>query len=392
MNPRKTVLVLAACAFTSGFSIRAVDPIVPLIAGEFGVALTAATGLVTAFSVAYAVGQPIFGPLGDMFGKAALIVLCGAVLALAVFSCAFAPSLASLIIARGLSGFLAGAIIPVAVALISDLLAHEERQIGLARFLIAPILGQMLGAAASGAVAEWIGWRAVFVLTSALVALSTLAAFILIGAARSGSGETFGPGSIARRYRRVFGNRKAFRLYPLVFIGGAATFGVFPLVSAIFAARSDAGALEAGIVLAGFGIGGVLFGALIRPVLRLAGPKRLGIVGGAVAGASLAAFAIPLHWGLDATLFVVLGFFYYMMHNTIQNQVTHLAPEATGSAMSVFALCMFTAQGVGPLLFGLGFGLLPQEAVLSAAGLLIAGVGIAGARLLDWRDADRPGS
>lgn len=382
MQQNRIVLVLGACAVTSGFSIRALDPVVPMVAGEFGVALTSASVAVTAFSVAYAVGQPIFGPLGDMFGKAALILLCGAFLTVAVFASAFAPSLEYLILARAISGFVAGAIIPVAVALISDLLPPEERQIGLGRFMAAPILGQMLGAAASGAVADWIGWRAGFLLTSALVAATTLAAFALIGAARNRSAERFRLASITSRYTVVFGRRKAFLLFPLVFAGGAATFGIFPLVSAMLAARSRVGAFEAGIVLACFGIGGVLFAFMIRRVLRVAGAGRTGLFGGLIAGACIAAFAIPVHWALDAILFVVLGFFYYMLHNTMQNQAASLAPEATGSAISVFAFCIFTAQGLGPLAYAFALGRFPEAVVLGVAGLLIAAVGVGGTFLI----------
>jgi len=58
------ILVLGVCAFASGFGLRIVDPSIPLLAAEFGTSLTVTSLVVTAFSISYALGQPILGPLG----------------------------------------------------------------------------------------------------------------------------------------------------------------------------------------------------------------------------------------------------------------------------------------------------------------------------------------
>src|SRR3712207_9185818 len=91
MKQTTLILVLALCAFASGFGIRVVDPIIPKLAGEFGTSLTATSLVVTAFSIFYALGQPILGPLGDILGKSRMIVLCGGIASAVVLACAAAP-------------------------------------------------------------------------------------------------------------------------------------------------------------------------------------------------------------------------------------------------------------------------------------------------------------
>jgi predicted MFS family arabinose efflux permease len=48
----------------------------------------------------------------------------------------------------------------------------------------------------------------------------------------------------------------------------------------------------------------------------------------------------------------LIGVGFYMMHNTLQVTATQMAPAARGSAVSLFALCLFTGQSVGVWLAG----------------------------------------
>ena len=61
-----------------------------------------------------------------------------------------------------LTGLVAGGIIPLSMAAIGDRVEMASRPIALGRFISAVILGQMVGGASAGVVAEQFGWRAVF--------------------------------------------------------------------------------------------------------------------------------------------------------------------------------------------------------------------------------------
>jgi predicted MFS family arabinose efflux permease len=373
--------VLGACAFASGFGIRIVDPIVPLLSAEFAVSLGATSLLVTAFSVAYALGQPFLGPLGDALGKVRMIVLCGSIVSVLLLVCAAAPGFPSFAVVRGISGFAAGGIVPLAIAALSDSVSAAERQVALGRFLVASILGQAMGAAVSGMVSEAFGWRAIFLLTSGLMIAATAVAFCTLPLVR-GPNQPSGHGSILGRYRRVLSSRRAIRLFALIILGAVAAFGSLPFVAGILGARFGTGAYEAGLVLGGFGLGGVLYALTVRRIIALLGPTRMSRAGGIGGGAALLLFALPLPWAWNIPFFILLGFSYFMLHNKFQTRATELAPGASGLAISLFAFCVFSAQGIGPLFVGSALAVLPVPAVLASLALLMAGVGVLAPRLL----------
>ncbi len=373
--------VLGACAFASGFGIRIVDPIVPLLSAEFAVSLGATSLLVTAFSVTYALGQPILGPLGDSIGKARLIVLCGGVVSAMLLVCAATSDFPALAIVRGLSGLAAGGIVPLAIATLSDSVRAEERQVALGRFLVASILGQTLGAAVSGLVSEIFGWRAVFLLTSGLMATATAVAFFTLRPARRPDGEP-GRDPILRRYGRILSDRRAMRLFGLIVLGALAAYGIFPFAAEILRARSGTGSFEAGLVLGAFGLGGVIYALTVRRIIGLLGPTKMSRVGGLGGAAALLLFGLPLPWAWNIGTFVILGLSYFMLHNRFQTQAAELAPGASGLAVSLFAFCVFAAQGLGPIVVGGALAVLPVPVVLASMALVLGGVGVLAPRIL----------
>jgi len=68
----------------------------------------------------------------------------------------------------------------------------------------------------------------------------------------------------------------------------------------------------------------------------------------------------------------VLGMGYYTMHGTLQTRATEMAPEARGTAISLFAFAFFMGQSTGPILLG---------RILQARGypaaFITAGIGLA---------------
>jgi MFS family permease len=75
---RRDVFLLSLAAFASAASLRATDPLLPLIAAEYRVSASAASAAVTAFTLSYGLFQIVCGPLGDRFGRYATIAAAGA--------------------------------------------------------------------------------------------------------------------------------------------------------------------------------------------------------------------------------------------------------------------------------------------------------------------------
>jgi predicted MFS family arabinose efflux permease len=382
-------LVYAACAFASGYALRLVDPLVLPLAAHFAVTATAAAMLNTAYALPYALAQPFLGPIGDRFGKHRCIQVCIAGLALMLAVGAFADSFALLLASRVFAGIFAGGLIPLVLAGLGDSYAMNERQVALGRMLFAIISGQMLGSVVSGFANVAFGWRSALFIGSGFGLLAAIVAWTRMPADPR-PGDASGPASFMALYRRVFANPKAVWLYAAVMLEGALFYGMFPFMGELLVATTARGghaiSIEAGIVLGAFGIGGLLYAASVRTLLRRLGVRRMCLLGSAGGAACYAALAVAPLWWLDAAAMFCAGVAFYMLHNSMQTEATELAPSARGSAVSLFACGFFVGQGFGPLVFGgLLHALGPQIAlVLVAAAIVVLG------RVVVARIVDRP--
>jgi MFS transporter, DHA1 family, inner membrane transport protein len=378
------IFVLCFAAFAGSISYRSLDPVVTMLAGDFHISVRDAALLVSAYGLPYALTQPILGPIGDAYSKARLIKICLAVLAASVALAAAAPNFATLMVSRVVAGIVSGGIFPVGLALIGDRTTIEERQIAASRFLVASIFGQMSGATVSGVIATSFGWRAVFATVAVLTALSWLVVYRFLDSKSDKTRPLTLRGAIAG-YRTVLANRSSLVVFAAVMGEGAFFFCVFPFVGAMLLARGAGGPIGAGIALAGFAIGGAIYGAVVRQMLKTLGQWNMVRVGAGMAGIAYLVVAAPLAPFGIAALFMVAGFGFYMMHNTLQTRATELAPSARGSTFALFSAALFLGQGVGPVFAGAvshAFGFSPLFLV---TGVLVIGLGLAAAHFLRRR-------
>jgi predicted MFS family arabinose efflux permease len=351
MITARTVTILSLGAFASAAGVRAGDPLIALIATQYAVSPgQAAAALTTSFVVSYGLLQIAWGPLGDRMGRIRLAWICSAISALGALACTLAPSLAALGIARFVSGATVGALIPLSMAWIGDVVPYERRQATIARFLIGNILGASLGAAAAGALGEHVGWRSVFALLGVLyVAIALLLAMELrrnpLARRPKGAPPTFGQAFkamtrlLARPWVRV--------ILATVFIEGALFFGPLAFAAYDLQHRHGVGTAASGALVAAFGFGGLLYAVFANRVVPRLGERGLALAGGIALGAAyLGMFLAPgAGWAVPALLAAGAGF--YMLHNTLQVNATQMAPEARGGAVALFAFCLFTGQSAG---------------------------------------------
>ena len=387
MSSRNLILILATSGFASTFSGRAVEPMVGVIARDLSSTPQTIALLSAAFALPYAFIQPVLGPVGDALGKERVMKVALTVLFLALACSIFAPDSSTLFTLRIIAGAAAGGSIPLSLALIGDRVEMAQRQVALSRYMVAVIIGQLAGSSLAGLLAEWIGWRGVFTLSTIMVALALIAT--LIGFRGAMPGGRFDLRSALLRYREILCNPRALTLFGLVFVEAIAIFGIFPYIAPLLEERGGGGAAEAGFALGGFAVGGLLFSVLIAWMLKRLGIGRILLAGGFSAGIALVLLGLGGDWKLDAVAMLFLGLGFYMLHNTFQAQVTEVAPGARASAVALHAFSFFCGQALGVVLMGFGLRNIGLTGATSGAALVILGVGLAASILLTRPAAQR---
>jgi predicted MFS family arabinose efflux permease len=366
--------LLALAAFSSSLAIRILDPIVPEVARDLGTEVATVALLASAFAFPCALGQPILGALGDAVGKARMIKVCLSLLALGSMGAMLAPTIEVLFIARILTGFASGGIVPLCFATVGDRFEMKDRQVALSRILTAILTGQLAGAIGAGLIAGATGWRVVMSLTvlASLVAFAAAWRWLLPlpGSVR----KPFTVSGMMTGYARVLAHPKAIVCYAAVFVEGMVIFGILPYLAAMLEADGTGSIREAGFIISGMAIGGILYTLSVRAMLRRLTYLDLVRWGGVVSAAGFAALALLHAWPPKVLAFVAVGFGFYMIHNSIQTQVTELAPEARGSSVALHAFNFFLGQAFGPVMYGLALprlGAAPTLAIAATVMLLL---------------------
>ena len=237
---------------------------------------------------------------------------------LALAACALTSDLDTLFALRMLAGGSAGGVVPLALALMGDRIPIERRQVAIGRFLVAVILGQLSGSTFAGLIEGAIGWAGVFAITAGVAALGCAAA--LLGFDRSAAAPARRPDfrTAMARYRTIVANPRARILFGAVFIEAIAVFGIFPHLAPLIEARGEGGAREAGLALAGFAAGGLIYAFSVGLLLRFLGMSRMLIGGGLICAGALVTIGLAGTWQLDCAALVAMGLGFYMLHNTFQ--------------------------------------------------------------------------
>jgi predicted MFS family arabinose efflux permease len=77
-----------------------------------------------------------------------------------------------------------------------------------------------------------------------------------------------------------------------------------------------------------------------------------------------------------------MGFGFFLLHGSIQVQMTELAPNARGTAVSMHSFSYFMGQAAGPLAYWAGIATIGPSATLAIGAAIMAAVGFTVARLL----------
>lgn len=381
------LLLLGGLIAFAPLSIDMYLPGLPLIARQYGVPAGVAQYTLATYFVGMALGQLLYGPVTDRYGRKPPLYFGLALYTLASLGCALAADVHSLIgwrFAQALGGC-ATVVVPMAVV------ADRFDQVGAAKALsrlmlvmgVAPILAPVLG---SFVVAHW-GWRAIFGLLAVGGFVALFAARFLLQETLPAAGRrALGVGSALRRYGALLRQRD---FLGFALIGGFAGGGLFSYIAGSSFVFIDVYGLSAEQYGAVFGANalGLIAASQVNHALlarwRSAQLLRVALAGMAVFG--VAAAAVTLFAGdaappLVALLLPVFGFlvaFGVASPNT--SSAAMMVQQGGGGSASAllgtlqFGLGAVAGALVGALSGGSAFGM---TVVMAACGL---------AALASWR-------
>ncbi|MCM3080378.1 MFS transporter [Brevibacillus invocatus] len=176
---RRNLYVLCGCLFFCMLAMSMVMPFLPLfIQQDFGVEdpheVTMWAGIIFGANFLTAgLVSPIWGNLADKHGRKIMILRSGYFMSITVALTGFAGSLWQLLGLRLING-LVGGIIPASTALVASSVPKEK--IGWAQGLLQSFItaGTIMGPLFGGIMADYIGFRMIFVVTGSLLFVSTL--------------------------------------------------------------------------------------------------------------------------------------------------------------------------------------------------------------------------
>jgi len=350
LHLRRAFALLSVAAFSSSASLRICDPMLPALADEFATTLTQATLTISVFALAYGSLQLLYGPLGDRFGKFRMISLAALLSAIGNMAAAATSNLDHLLIARVLSGAAVAGIIPLSMAWLGDAVAYEERLDMLSRFMRGQILGLIAGQLLGGLMTDMVGWRWAFVLlsllqfTAGLLLWRTLKEIPELDPARSPASQQV---SSLQRMKGVVSTRWARIVLVTVAIESMAVFSLIAFMPTYLHQHFNLSLTWSGAVSATFGAGGLVYTFIARRLLGRFGEANVAGIAGVVIGVASLTLMVANTWVLVLLCCVVCGFGYFTLHNTLQANATQMAPEARGTAVSLFAASFFVGQSVG---------------------------------------------
>lgn len=376
---RRLLWWLSSATFLIFFQAFMVAPLLPRLAHVFGVSVETMGLVVPAYFIPYGAATLVYGPLSDRLGRGRVIF--GSLVAFIVLTAltATVQSAAAMTVLRLLTGLGASGVVPIALALVGDLVPFRQRGRWLGWLFGAVAGGMAFGSTAGVMLEPVVMWRGLFLGVSTLAALVLVLLlpyrWLMIG--RPSGAARVPYAKILAGYWALLVSGRGRRTYGYVLFNAVFHSGVYTWLGLYFARRYGLGELGIGLALLGYGVPGLLLGPPIGRAADRWGRSWLIPGGLAIAGISAATLAVDLQVVAAALLVTTLSLGFAMTQPLLAGIVTDLGPNK-GQAMGLNAFTLFTGSGTGSLVFVgvMAFGLEAALVLFGAAALVAAGVAI----------------
>ncbi|MEV0980953.1 MFS transporter [Streptomyces sp. NPDC049915] len=368
------LLALAVGAFGIGTTEFVMMGLLPDVADDLHISIPAAGHLVSAYALGVVIGAPLLAALTARMSRRTVLIALMVLFVVGNALSAFAPTNATLLAARFLSGLPHGAFFGVGAVVATTMVAPERKARSVSLMFLGLTVANIAGVPVATLVGQHLGWRAAFLGVSVigLAAIASLAA--LIPHDHTHASATGLRGELA-----------ALRSLPVwlalgtTVAGFGALFAAYSYITPMLTGAAGYADASVTVLLALFGVGATI-GNLLGG--RLADHSLRGtLFGGLVSlAAVLALFPLLMHTQITAALAVaLLGTAAFVTGSPLQLMVMEKASAAPSLASSAnqaaFNLANAGGAWIGGLALAAGFG--TTSPALAGALLAVLGLGVA---------------
>lgn len=184
---KKLLALLFAGVLMGALDIAIIGPALPAIKAEYGVNIREASWVFNIYLLLHLLSAPIMAKLSDSYGRRYIYIIDVLLFAIGSLLIVVSNDYLTLLIGRGIQGFGAGGIFPVASAVVGDTYPKEKQGIALGligtvfglAFILGPILGGLL---------LMYDWRWIFVVNLPIAAIIIFfSIFLLPNESKAGS-------------------------------------------------------------------------------------------------------------------------------------------------------------------------------------------------------------
>lgn len=348
--------VIFILALGAGFSVAALyyaQPLLPLMGADLHLSIEGMGLVPTLTQAGYALGILFLLPLGDRHDRRTLILLKSAALALFLLGCSLTGSLHSLLMVSllmGMAATMAQDIVPAAAILAPE--GKQGKTVG--TVMTGLLLGILLSRTVSGVVGDAFGWRVMYQLAAASIAMIGVLLWAVLP--RFAAHTTLSYPALMRSMEHLWRRYPALRRAALAQGFLSVAFSAFwSTLAVMLLERFHLGSAVAG----GYGIAGAA-GALAAPLAGgLAdklGAGKVTQLGAVLVTVSFAMMFLMPALGVQGQLILIalsaVGFDLGLQSSLVahQNLVYSLEPQARGRLNALLFTVIFIGMALGSAL------------------------------------------
>ncbi|MDA2805345.1 MFS transporter [Nocardiopsis suaedae] len=380
------LLALALGGFGIGTTEFVAMGILPEVAEAYGVSIPTAGYMISGYALGVVIGAPVLAAVGARVDRKHLLMALMGAFTLGNLASALAPNFEFLLAARFLTALPHGTFFGVGAVVAASLVPATKRaqavSLMIAGLTVANIVGVPLGTAVSHA----FGWRATYLLVTAVGVVTLLALAAWVPSQKPHPGTSV---------RAELGALKRGQVWLALAVGAVGFGGMFASYSYISPMMTDVAGFGAGavtLILAVYGVGMTL-GNLVggRAADRWSLMPTMYVCMAAIAAVLLLMHAVASYKAPAVAAVFLLGFAGSALIPSLQMRLMNAASDAPtlAAALNHAALNIANAAGawLGGLVIAAGYGYTAPN--LMGAGLAVVGLGLAlVSGLLDRRSPD----